>query len=1091
VRAIRLAFLVLAAALGSTAFSCGPRAIVSVAPANGASVATPNFTVQVVTDAGLVPGTLVATLNGVPVALTGGPTTWTAAFGPGAPLRDQNVLEATGKATNGTSVRMRSAFSWLPPKARVRRITQASELITGPLGHSRIGDWLMENEVARFVVQDAPQRDLHSVGQFGGEIIDAELVGREGRDAFLALATALNIESVVNPTSIVVVNDGQDGTPAILRACGPDDLLDYVNASSQVAQLGASFPAAADDRNYAIDACIEYVLQPGRRDVRMDTTVFSSDTVTRRYWVGYYANGGGTLEQWQETQQDPVAGLGEQLVTGSNLALSYYGFDSSEGVDYGLLPVQIAASAAASSSFTTSGVSFMLHSQSIATLLAVPAAAPGPLQIPAGASRSFSAHFSVGDGSASNTGALRAELDGTPTGTFEGCVTAGGAPLPGARVALGLTTGAAIDHVVAHFVAGANGCYSGKVPAGSYGAVAGKNGYPYESSAPTPPVHAVSIAANAVATENFALPATGTLRVNVVDENGAPTPARVSVIGFDPSPEPTIFSQVSTLLPASDTGVLNDVSRDTLTAGFVALAFVGASGVTEVEVEPGSYQVYVSRGTEWSLYSTPVATSAGATTVVNAQIGRVLDTAGFISSDYHVHQVNSPDSRIANARRLESFAAEGVDNLVATDHDAITDLEPLLTSLGLAPHLHTTIGEEVTTFDYGHFNAYPQAGDASRASSNGSTDWGGAAAPGQDFPSLGSYGLTPAEVEAAAKVKPQNAGLPTVVQINHIDSHFEPLRIDTAQTPPRSNLAACPGTAANPCPTFYRLNPAVTNFFHAFAALELWNGSNNSHQTQFLDERIGIWMNLLNQGILSTAIADTDTHSVVDLETAGARSWTPSSSDAPSGISDAEIAQSVSGGRLVGGQGLYVQTRLVEGAQAADLSLGGSTLVTATDGSVDLEIHVQAPDWAPYDTIEIYRNASTRVAAVSGTTPTLYDAVPTTTLVAGTDFTVATTDVAPNVPGALRRETHLSVPLSGLTRDEWVVVVVKGTSGASAPMFPVYPRNLSAAQNPTLADLVNVTASEIGVRALGFTNALFVDVDGDGAFDAPGVSVVP
>jgi hypothetical protein len=29
------------------------------------------------------------------------------------------------------------------------------------------------------------------------------------------------------------------------------------------------------------------------------------------------------------------------------------------------------------------------------------------------------------------------------------------------------------------------------------------------------------------------------------------------------------------------------------------------------------------------------------------------------------------------------------------------------------------------------------------------------------------------------------------------------------------------------------------------------------------------------------------------------------------------------------------------------------------------------------------------------------------------------------------------------------------------------------------------------VRALGFTNALFVDVDGDAAFDPPGVSVVP
>lgn len=1090
-RSARLALLALLLAAVSLGWTCGPRGIVSVSPAPGATLTTPAFTVQIVTDAGLVAGTLAATLNGVPVALAGGPTTWTATYGPGAPLRDQNQLEVTGRGTNGATYRARSAFAWLPPKARVRRIADPAEQITGPLGHSRVGDWLLENDVARFVVQDAPQRDLHSVGQFGGEIIDAELIGREGRDAFLALSTALNIESVVNPISIVVVNDGEDGTPAILRACGPDDLLDYVNASSQVAELGATLPAAADDSDYAIDACIEYALAPGRRDVAMTTTVFSSESVTRRFWAGYYVNGGGTLEQWQDTAQAPPAGLGELLVSGANLALSFYGFDASEGVDYGLLPVQLPASSVVSSSFTTSGVSFLLHSQSIAVLLAFPAAAPGPIQIPAGQSRSFSAHFAVGDGSASNTGALRAQLDGTPTGTFEGCVTAGGAPLPGARVAIGLASGARIDHVVAHFVADANGCYSGELPAGSYGAVAGKHGYPYEGGAAAPPVHPVAIAAGAVATENFALPATATLRVNVADANGAPVPARVSVIGFDPSPEPTIFSQVSPLLPSSNTGVLNDVSRDVLNAGFAALAFAGADGVAELPVEPGSYQVYVSRGAEWSLFSAPVALSGGATTLVNAQIAPVLDTSGFVSSDYHVHQVNSPDSRIANARRVAAFAAEGVDNLIATDHDAITDLSPAIAALGLSPFLHTTIGEEITSFDYGHFNAYPQAGDPARPASNGSTDWGGAAAPGADFPSLGSYGLSPAQIEAAAKAKPQNAALPTVVQINHIDSHFDPLRIDTAQTPPRSNLAACPGSAANPCPTFFRLNPGVANFFHPFAALELWNGSNNSHQTQFLDQRIGIWMNLLNQGIVSTAIADTDTHSVVDLETAGARTWTPAASDAPSAISDAEIAAAVSGGRAVGGQGLFVLARLVEGAQVADFSLGGSTLVTATDGSVDLEIHVQAPIWAPYDTIEIYRNASTRVAKLNGATPTLYDALPTTTLSAGADFGVATTDVAPGVPGAQRLETHLGVPLAGLARDEWIVVVVKGTAGVSAPMFPVHPRNLSAAQNPTLADLVNVTAAESGVRALGFTNALFVDVDGNGAFDPPGVSVVP
>jgi hypothetical protein len=106
----------------------------------------------------------------------------------------------------------------------------------------------------------------------------------------------------------------------------------------------------------------------------------------------------------------------------------------------------------------------------------------------------------------------------------------------------------------------------------------------------------------------------------------------------------------------------------------------------------------------------------------------VLDTTGFISSDYHVHQVNSPDSRVALGTRAISFAAEGVENLVATDHDAITDMTPAIAARGLSAFLSSTIGEEVTTFDYGHFNSYPQGEDPTRVS-NGATDWGGAAPP--------------------------------------------------------------------------------------------------------------------------------------------------------------------------------------------------------------------------------------------------------------------------------------------------------------------------------------------------------------------------
>jgi hypothetical protein len=75
-----------------------------------------------------------------------------------------------------------------------------------------------------------------------------------------------------------------------------------------------------------------------------------------------------------------------------------------------------------------------------------------------------------------------------------------------------------------------------------------------------------------------------------------------------------------------------------------------------------------------------------------------------------------------------------------------------------------------------------------------------------------------------------------------------------------------------------------------------------------------------------------------------------------------------------------------------------------------------------------------------------------------------------------------------LAEDTWVVVVVKGTQGASGspPMFPVFPHSLSAAENPDLATLIANTSTEDGTRALGFTNALYADVDINPGFDAPG-----
>jgi len=1005
------------------------------------------------------------------------------------------------------------------PLATARQISDPTDLITGPLAHGAVGDYLIENSRVRFVIQDAPGRDLTGVAQFGGNIIDAAVVGRPGLDNLIELQPMVNIETVVHATSVELVNDGSDGNPAIVRSCGPDDLLDYINASTLVNELVGLpvFPASADEVDHDVTVCTEYRLAGDESYLEMETTVFNMEPAPVQLYVGDYLNGGGELEQWTGSGSNPpgfATGIGEAQVTNSLNVFSLYGFGEATGVDYAYVPTSLSMPGATdSSSFTQSGVSAIFHSQPVLNVLL--GGAPPVFTVPAQVggvpgSASFVRFFGVGDGSGANALAIEAEQKALTIGTLRGCLTVGGAPVAGARVTAGDDDGTGrIGVIRSHWVTDDAGCYRGVLPPGSYRVAAGRKGTPYEGDGPEPVYHAVNIGAGAETVQDFALPATGHVWVSVVDENDGPLPARVSIVGVDPSPE-VFLDQVNLAgLIAIDSTLLHDDTKDPLSFGLTWIEYADADGMASFDLEPGSYELFVSRGTEYSVFQTSIVVSAGATTSVpNAKIGKVVDTPGFVSSDFHVHQINSSDSRIALRKRVSQFAGEGVDNIIATDHDHHTDLNPTIASLALSDFVHATTGEEVTTFDYGHFNAYPLGIDPSKPS-GGSTDWARPPVPnvpGTDFPSLGNYTSTPAEIESLIKTDPLNTSSEVAVQINHIDSHFSPLKIDTAVTPPTSFLSAAENGAR-------RVAPGAGNLFNGFDALEVWNGSTRSQQiSEFLGERIGIWFNHLNQGIPITGIFDTDTHGFFNTRGGGARSWTASSADDASQIvSDAafddEIGASVKAGRVVGGQGVYVQARLLEtdGAggttgAAADFSLAGSTMLAVTNDEVLLEVRVQAPLWAPFDRIEIYRNATSQCVGQNGGVDVLYGAVPTEVLDAGSDFSSSIVNVHPGVPNGDRRETTVTVPYTvaagtALTQDSWFVVIVRGTDGISAPMFPVMPASLDRASNEDpnpaveLANLLDGNLGESGVLALGVTNALYVDVDG-GGFDAPGVAAL-
>jgi hypothetical protein len=148
---------------------------------------------------------------------------------------------------------------------------------------------------------------------------------------------------------------------------------------------------------------------------------------------------------------------------------------------------------------------------------------------------------------------------------------------------------------------------------------------------------------------------------------------------------------------------------------------------------------------------------------------------------------------------------ENLDFFTPTDHDYRYDYQPLINSMGAAGLVGTATGEEITSFDYGHFNAWPLSIDPSQVN-HGAVDFGGAAPAGQDYPSFGNYNLSPASIIAVAHGDAPGAS--NTVQINHIHSHFgidggSGLAIDTGVSPPQSLVP----------PAARRLDPAIMNFF--------------------------------------------------------------------------------------------------------------------------------------------------------------------------------------------------------------------------------------------------------------------------------------
>jgi hypothetical protein len=191
--------------------------------------------------------------------------------------------------------------------------------------------------------------------------------------------------------------------------------------------------------------------------------------------------------------------------------------------------------------------------------------------------------------------------------------------------------------------------------------------------------------------------ATGTLSIEVRGDDGAPIPARLTFRPVGDTPK-LFFTTID--IAREEAGAVSAFDR----------AFV-LRGDADIRVPEGTYDVWVSHGPEWDTARERITVRPGAEVEVHLRLRHVIDTPGWISGDFHVHSAASLDSRVPMRDRVFQFVADGVDLIVATDHNVVADYAPVIAELGVGDLLASATGDEITTKQWGHFGAFPLPAD--------------------------------------------------------------------------------------------------------------------------------------------------------------------------------------------------------------------------------------------------------------------------------------------------------------------------------------------------------------------------------------------
>lgn len=705
----------------------------------------------------------------------------------------------------------------VPPgldEARAKHVTCPEELIEGSLAMGRLGDIVLENSRARFIVRTGDE-SATTIGAPAGGVIDAAAQG--GPDLLKELFPLFDLASMA-PSAIEVVDAGGDeeARVRVLFADAPIGLLETVipGLASAVRLRGQ----------------LDYVLRADEDGLRVELSL------TTERGVGRSTSAVGLLA---------LLG-GQELFQPGNGVLDDDNLGGEGTIVVGERPVGAIAIG------LEDGTGSLTHIETIHIIR-------GPrLPIQQGELLLVEARIGVGETGAQALEAVRPSEN--PMLTLRG--------VAGDRVIVTSADGA--PWIRSRFDSA--GVVRARLPAGDYELTPGFAGY-------------------------FVAPSESVVVSG--DTEAAVAPA----------------ARAGLLVAASVAGDATIPVRVTVEAAGEEIERFVARGETTHLLPPGDYRVTVSHGLEYDVSVADLTLVGGATSRLEPDLLRVLDTVGWVSVDLHLHSDLSTDSVHPVEDAVRMIAAEGLEAASSTDHDFLSDYPAIAARAGVDDLLALATGVEVSTTRYGHINGYPLVRRPELA---------GAGAPVW-------FDMSPTDVFTALRALGDDSRGGALVQINHprlgSASFFGSLSLDRET----GSFTADPESLGLPADT------DLNDF--GFEIVEVFNGyTRGGNEPSFED-----YLALYAVGRRFTMVGNSDTH-IPDNPAGSPRSFVRVADDGAWSWSD--LNAGLRAGEVTIAAGVFVTAELA-GARVGD--------------SVPLRILAQAPPWARTDRLRVYAGRTVAV----------------------------------------------------------------------------------------------------------------------------------